>query len=132
LTKIDNVHLWTHTDTPSGTSSTFDTRPNVVSTYCIGDTGPPNSTTPFNYPVGNPEPTAQYTFVRAVQFSPRGDAQIDNSTVNANGTAIYPLQTAAEIGLEPTHGNVAPGSIPANVVAIQFTGIGGNVTIYRR
>ena len=30
LTKIDNVHLWTHTDAPSGTGSTFDTRPNVA------------------------------------------------------------------------------------------------------
>src|SRR5213593_1873433 len=25
LTKIENVHLWTHTDAPSGTGSTFDT-----------------------------------------------------------------------------------------------------------
>jgi prepilin-type N-terminal cleavage/methylation domain-containing protein len=132
LTKIDNVHLWTHTDTPSGTGSTFDSRPNVTSTLCIGDTSPPNSTTPFQYPVGSPAPTAQYTFVKAVQFSPRGDARIDNSTVNANGTAIYPLQTAAEVGLEPTHGNVAPTSIPANVVAIQFTGVGADVIIYRR
>src|SRR5438093_5121711 len=36
LAKIDNVHLWTHTDAPSGAGSTFDTRPNVLSTYCIG------------------------------------------------------------------------------------------------
>src|SRR5438132_10492169 len=28
LTKIDNLHLWTHTDTPPGTGSTFDLRPN--------------------------------------------------------------------------------------------------------
>src|SRR6476646_1336239 len=36
LTKIDNVHLWTHTDTPlTPTASTFDYRPNVASTYCI-------------------------------------------------------------------------------------------------
>jgi hypothetical protein len=49
-----------------------------------------------------------------------------------NSTTSYSPQTAAEIGLEPTHGNVAPASIPANVVAIQFTGISGNVTIYRR
>ncbi len=133
LTKIDNVHLWTHTDTPSGTTSTFDARPNVATTYCIGDQSPSNSTTPFQYPVGNPAPTAQYAaFVKAVQFSPGGEARIDNSTVNANGSAVYPLQTAAEIGLEPTHGNVAPSSIPANVVAIQFTGGSGDVKIYRR
>src|SRR5438552_7488497 len=52
LTKIDNAHFWTHTDTPSGAGSRFDTRPNVTPTYCIGDTSPPNSTTPFQYPVG--------------------------------------------------------------------------------
>jgi prepilin-type N-terminal cleavage/methylation domain-containing protein len=132
LTKIDNVHLWTHTDAPLGTGPTFDTRPNVASTYCIGNTTPSNSTTPFQYPVGNPAPTAQYTFVKAVQFSPRGEARIDNSTVNAGGTEVYPLQTAAEIGLEPTHGAALPASIPANVIAVQFTGVGGNVTIYRR
>jgi hypothetical protein len=124
LTKIDNVHLWTHTDAPLGTGSTFDTRPNVTSTYCIGDTNPTG--TLFQYPVGSPAPTAQYTFVKGVQFSPGGAAQVINSTTS------YSPQTAAEIALEPTHGNVAPSSVPANVVAIQFTGIGGNVTIYRR
>src|SRR5437660_1887299 len=112
LTKIDNVHLWTHTDAPSGTASTFDTRPNVASTYCIGDTSPPNSTTPFNYPVGNPAPAAQYTFVKLIQFSPRGEARINNSTLNANGTEVFPLQNAAEIGVEPTHGATVPGSVP--------------------
>ncbi len=116
LTKIENIHLWTHTDAPSGTGSTFDTRPNVTSTYCIGDTNPTG--TLFQY--------AQYGFPKGVQFSPGGEAQIINSTTS------YSPQTAAEIGLEPTHGNVAPSSIPANVVAIQFTGIGGNVAIYRR
>jgi len=124
LTKIDNAHLWTHTDTPSGAGSTFDTRPNVVSAYCIGNSSPPNSATPFQYPVGNPAPAAQYTFVKAIQFSPRGEASIDNNS--------SPLQTAAEIAIEPTHGAIAPASIPANIVAVQFAGIGGGVTIYRR
>ena len=131
LTKIDNVHLWTHTDTPSGTGSTFDTRPNVASTYCIGDSSPTNSTTPFQYPVGNPAPSAQYTFVKAVQFSPRGEARINNSTLS-NGAEVFPLQSVAEIALEPTHGAATPGSLPPNSIAIQFTGVGGNVTIYRK
>src|SRR5207248_7289322 len=129
LTKIDNVHLATFTD-GSGAGSTFATRPAVTfngTQYRIGDTTPPNSTgTLFQYPVGSPAPTAQYTFLKGVQFSPGGVAQIINSTTS------YSPQTAAEIGLEPTHGNVAPSSIPANVVAIQLTGIGGNVAIYRR
>jgi prepilin-type N-terminal cleavage/methylation domain-containing protein len=132
LTKIDNVHLWTHTDVPSGAGSTFDIRPNVASAYCIGNASPTNSTTPFGYPVGNPAPAAQYTFVKAVQFSPTGEARINNSTINVNGSEVFPLQTAAEIALQPTHGATAPASVPANVVAVQFTGVGGNVRIYRR
>jgi type II secretory pathway pseudopilin PulG len=132
LTKIDNVHLWTHTDTPlTPTGSTFAYRPNVSSTYCIGDTSPSNSTTPFQYPIGNPAPSAQYTFVKAVQFSPRGEARINNSTLST-GAEVFPLQSVAEIALEPTHGATPPSSLPPNSIAIQFTGIGGNVKIYRK
>jgi len=127
LTKIDNIHLWTHTDAPTGLGSTFDTRPNVSSTYCIGDASPTNSTTRFAYPVGSPAPTAQYTFVKAVQFNPRGEARINNGTINS-GTEVFPLQTSAEIALKPTHGTTVDS---INPVAIQFTGIGGNVRIYR-
>jgi prepilin-type N-terminal cleavage/methylation domain-containing protein len=124
LIKIDNVHAWTHTDAPNGTGSTFDTRPNVASAYCIGDSTPPNSATPFQYPVGNGPPSPQYIFRKAVQFSPTGEARINN---NANT-----LQPTAEIALEPTHGATVPSSVPKNSVAIQFTGIGANVRIYRR
>jgi hypothetical protein len=132
LTKIDNVHLWTHTDTPqTPTGSDFDHRPNVTSTYCIGDSSPTDSTTPFQYPVGNPAPSAQYTFVKAVQFSPRGEARINNST-RSNGAEVFPLQSVAEIALEPTHGAATPASLPPNSIAVQFTGVGGNVTIYRK
>jgi Tfp pilus assembly protein FimT len=131
LTKIDNVHLWTHTDNPSGTGSTFDLRPPVPTAYCIGDASPVSSTTPFGYPVGNPPPAAQYTFVKAIEFSPRGDARINNGTI-AMGTEVFPLQTAAEIAVQPTHGAVLPASVPADVVAVQLTGVGGSVRIYRR
>ena len=125
LIKIENAHLWTHTDSPSGAGSTYDTRPNVTATYCLGDTSPPNSLTPFQYPVGNLEPAAQYTFVKVVQFSPAGEARINNSTT------AYSLQTAAEIALRPTHGTTVD-TISLNPVAIQFSGAGGNVRVYRR
>ena len=125
LTKIENAHLTAFTDTPSNTGSTFDTRPNVTSTYRIGYTTPPNSRTPFQYPVGNPEPAAQYTFVKAIQFSPGGEARINNST------STYSLQTTAEIALRPTHGTTVD-TIGPNPVAIQFTGVAANVKIYRR
>jgi hypothetical protein len=133
LAKIENVHLLTHTDAPSGQGSTLDTRPNVASTYCIGDSSPSASTNPFQYPVGNPAPAQQYAFVKAVQFSPSGEARINN---NSN-----PVQAAAEILVVPTHGIAF--TVPAvdakthnylagNLVAIQCGGVGGDVIIYRK
>ena len=124
LVKIDNVHLWTHTDSPPGTGTTFDTRPNVASTYCIGNSSPPTSATPFQYPLGNPPPSPQYTFIKALQFSPRGELRVNN---NSNSP-----QRAVEIAFEPTRGAAVPASVPANVSAIQINGFAGDVTIYRR
>jgi prepilin-type N-terminal cleavage/methylation domain-containing protein len=123
LIKIENLHLATFTD-GSGTGTTFDTRPSVTyDTARIGDTTPPDpSLTPFQYPVGNPAPAAQYTFVKAVQFSPRGEARIDNTN--------YSLKTAAEIGLRATHGTTVDTG--PNAVAIQFGGVGGDVIVYRK
>ena len=73
--------------------------------------------------------TAQgYTFYKTVRFNPRGEANL-NST--------YSLRVTAEMGLVPTHGDVAPTPSPAglrqtgNVAAIQFSGAGGNFKIYR-
>jgi type II secretory pathway pseudopilin PulG len=69
-----------------------------------------------------------YAFYKTVRFTPRGEANL-NST--------YSLKVAAEVGLVPSHGDVAPtppaaGSrYTANVVAIQFSGVGGNFKIYR-
>jgi len=114
LTKIDNVHLWTHTDTPL--------TPTGSTTYCIGNSTPADSATPFQYPVGNG--SAQYTFLKAMEFSPRGEVRINN---NSNSP-----QRAAEIAFEPTHGAPIPASVPANVAAIQVNGFAGDVKIYRR
>ena len=124
LIKIPNAHLATFTD-GTGTGSTFDTRPPVTySTARIGDTTPPSaSLTPFQYPVGTPAPTAQYTFLKAIQFSPRGEARINNNN--------FTLKTAAEVGLRQTHG-AAVDTVNPNVVAIQFSAISGNTKIYRR
>jgi hypothetical protein len=122
LIKLDNVHLKTFT-AGLGSGDTFDTRPAFTSSAAqIGDTTPPSSSLTFHYPAGSSSP--QYTFTKVVQFSSRGEAVIDN--------ANYTLTIVSEIGLEPTHGNVVPGSIPANVMAIQFDGIGGNVKVYRK
>jgi prepilin-type N-terminal cleavage/methylation domain-containing protein len=133
LTKIDNVHLKTF---PSATVTpppdTFDTRPAVASTAAqIGNdtttdpstpTAPPSPSLTFHYPVGSASP--QYMFVKVVQFSPRGGGVICNSN--------YTLANVSEIGVEPTYGAAVPASTPANLVAVQFGGVVGNVKIYRR
>ena len=82
------------------------------------------STTPFQYPVGSPAPPVQYTFLKAVQFSPIGEAQVNNN--NNSPQTVRRLRwnrRTQQLFLVPT---------PANVVAVQFTGLGGNVKIYRR
>jgi len=119
LTKVENVHLAAFTDgSGQAPAETFATRPPVTfngAQYSLA--GMPNSTTPFTYPAGSP-----YTFSRVVQFSPRGEAVIGNSAQNS-------LQPAAEVGVQPTHGITLDNTNP---VAIQFTGLGGNVKIYRK
>ena len=70
-----------------------------------------------------------YTFYKTVRFTPRGEANL-NST--------YSLKVVAELGIVPTHGDVAPtppasgGHYTGNVVGIQFGGAGGNLRIYRQ
>jgi prepilin-type N-terminal cleavage/methylation domain-containing protein len=122
LTKIENLHLKTFS-APMSTPppDTFDARPAVASIASkIGDNvtiAPPNPSLTFYYPVGG----SQYSFVKVVQFSPRGEAVVTNSN--------YTMATVSEIGVQPTHGTTPDGTNP---VAIQFTGLGGNFKIYRK
>lgn len=147
LVKIDNVHLAVLA-VGDGTGHTFDTRPTLQSDPTAGYndsrfgglnlTGPQaapsnNSKFPFQYPVGNPAPSAQYTFRKTLQFSPRGECRINSS---------YDVRRAIEFGLVPARANIA--AVPTsgagtatprydgNVVAVQVTGFGGHVKIYRR
>ena len=140
LVKIDNVHLKTAGATfpigtggtnSTGTAITFDTRPAVDATdgtAQIGDSSPPASPTPFQYPVGSPAPAAQYTFTKAIQFSPRGEASVTSFIAPATK---YQPRAIVEIGLQPTHGNAVDVN-SKNVVAVQVTGMVSNVKIYRR
>jgi type II secretory pathway pseudopilin PulG len=142
LVRIDNVHLPIFA-AGSGTGDTFDSRPlpdwNAFNGYNDSQFGELNagplsaphtdSRFPFQYPVGNPAPAAQYTFRKTLQFSPRGESRI-NST--------YDLRRVVEIGLVPTKSNVtpspfpSPGLYPGNSVAVQISGFASNVKIYRR
>jgi prepilin-type N-terminal cleavage/methylation domain-containing protein len=69
-----------------------------------------------------PFATQNYMLYKTIRFSPRGEANI-NST--------YTLKHEGEIGIKPTHGTAVDTSSP-NTVAIQFTGVGGNIKIYRK
>jgi hypothetical protein len=149
LVKIDNLHL-PILNPGSNTGDTLDTRPWPSPTptpandsrfgeiNLSGAAAAPTTNTqfPFQYPVGSPAPTAQYTFQKTLQFNPRGESQI-NSGFGVGGVT-YAVKPIVEIGLIQTHGTVVPTPTPSagnyigNVAAIQITGYGGTVKIYRR
>ncbi len=147
LVKIENVHLPLFA-IGTGTGETFETRPALQFDPTAGynysrfgelNASPPNTapyTTPYNfqYPVGSPPPTAQYTFRKILQFNPTGEARVNGNT--------YDIRRFVEIGLIQTHGSAVPAPVSGggtstatysgNVVALQLTGFGGNIKIYTR
>jgi prepilin-type N-terminal cleavage/methylation domain-containing protein len=149
LVKIDNVHL-PILSPGSNTGDTFATRPWPSPTptpandsrfgelNLSGAAAAPTTNTqyPFQYPVGSPAPSAQYTFQKTLQFNPRGESSI-NSGLGVGGVP-YNIKPIVEIGLIQTHGTVVPTPTPSagnyvgNVAAIQITGYGGSVKIYQR
>ena len=140
LVKIENVHLPLFA-AGTGTGDAFDARPSPspASDYNYSRFGELNvaslaapltdSQFPFQYPVGYPTPAAQYVFRKTLQFTPRGECRI-NST--------YQIRRVVEIGLLQTHGTIVPTPTPSagnyvgNVAAVQITGFGSSVKIYRR
>jgi type II secretory pathway pseudopilin PulG len=133
LVRIENIHMTdigapaSPTPSPTPGASSLDARsalpytsPNASLAYQSrinsDDTHAPDNQTLYPF-------VAQgYTFYKTIRYNPRGEASI-NST--------YTLRNPAEIGLRPTHGTVVDSNNP-NVIAIQFTGVGGNLKIYRR
>jgi prepilin-type N-terminal cleavage/methylation domain-containing protein len=127
LARIEGLHLTdignpSPTPNPTPISDTVPARP--YTPYTEGSpldhfnriSSDSSDTTLFPFAAQN------YTFYKTIRFSPRGEANI-NST--------YTLKHEGEIGIKPTHGITVDASSP-NVVAIQFTGVGGNVKIYRK
>ena len=124
LLKIDNAHLdvLAQSDVPTRTvvddpnyqvgSSNFNSHDAAG-----GGTSGTNKVT-FTYPVSGNSP--KYTFVKAIQFGPLGDAvKIVESPVRL-----------VEIGLRPARGATVIAS-SKNCVALQVAGIGGAVRIYQ-
>jgi prepilin-type N-terminal cleavage/methylation domain-containing protein len=122
LTRISNVHLKSFSN-GSGGGSTFPTPPALTATNGrIGDTAVPSGSLPyFQYPVGGTG-AARYTFTQVLQFSPRGEVLISSMA-----GAITPL---IEVGLQPARGNTIGTGL--NFVALQISGISGNVILYRQ
>lgn len=148
LTKIDNLHL-PLLAIGTGTGDSLNTRPalqfdptggfnhsrlgelNAAPPHTAPDT---DSKFPFQYPVGNPAPIPQYTFAKTLQFSPRGESRINGNN--------YDVRRVVEIGLLPTRGGAVPpaasgagtstATYAGNVVAIQISGLGSTVTIYKK
>ncbi len=141
LVKIENIHLGL-LPLGTGTGDTFDLRPSPTPAPAndsrFGElNGSPtapttNSQYPFQYPVGNPVPPAQYTFQKTLQFNPRGESNINSGLgVGGGGGVTYDVKRIVEVGLQATHGTQVD-TISPNLVAVQITGFGGSVKIYRR
>src|SRR5262249_9859851 len=126
LVKLENMHLRTFAN-GLGTGDTFPTRPVVPGgspeNAKIGDTSPPDSLRYFHYPSTVTEGAAQYVFRKMIQFSPRGECTPQNDN--------YEMRTVIEVGLQQTHGTTPPALADPKNCAVQLTGFGGNVKIYR-
>jgi prepilin-type N-terminal cleavage/methylation domain-containing protein len=111
LMRIPNLHL----DTLA--ASAIPARPTPPAAVDqVGNTSFAN-TPSFTFPLTG---TAKYTFTKIIQFSPQGDA-----------TRIVDAPTQLiEIGMRPTHGSTV-ATTSTDVAAIQVSGIGGHVTLYR-
>ena len=117
--RLDNAHVG-DTGTPINDGTDFESRPAVNRNYRIGAEG---STYDSDYYFSWQETQ----FDRWIRFNPRGEA-----VVKGGATKITQY---AEVGLLPTHGAALAASVsPAsgNLVAIQISGFGGHVRIYRR
>ncbi len=90
-----------------------------------GPTFAPNSVSLyFTYPLdaGTGTPVIYKNISQVIEFNPQGDA-------SPMGSSPTP---SMQIGLEHARGNsIVTGAAAANVVAIQITGIGGQVLVYR-
>ncbi len=111
LLRIDNIDIG-DTGVPTNDGTEFGNRPSVDPAYTVSASG--DTDYPFT--------AQQVTFNRWIRFSPRGEAIVKGG---ATQTARY-----AEVGVLPTYGTTLAAT--PNIAAIQISGFGGNVTIYRR
>jgi len=117
--RLDNAHLG-DTGAPTNDGTDFESRPAVNVNYRIGTPGSEYNSDYYFIAQG-------IQFDRWIRFSPRGEAVVKGGSTQ--------ITQYAEVGLLPTHGaSLAATTNPAsgNLAAIQISGFGGNVRIYRR
>ncbi len=117
--RLENAHIG-DTGTPTNNGTDFESRANVNIKYRIGAAAPQYNSDYYFIEQGT-------RFDRWIRFNPRGEAVVKGGSTQ--------ITQYAEVGLLPTHGTtLAAGVSPAsgNLVAIQVSGFGGDVRIYRR
>jgi Tfp pilus assembly protein FimT len=121
--RLDNTHIG-DTGEPTNDGTDFESRAPVNTNYRVGAAGAAHDSDYYFI-------EQQTQFDRWIRFSPRGEAVVKGG---ATQIAHY-----AEVGLLPTHGSVLAvtldqitGTYSGNLVAIQISGFGGDVRIYRR
>lgn len=118
LVTLNNIHVG-DTGVPSNDGTEFESRPPVDTDHRLGSS--PDTPYPFT--------VQQVTFNKWIQFNPRGEALVHGGGFS---TVSY-----SEVGLLPTHGSAlavtqSGGVYVGNLVAIQISGYGGSVRVYRR
>jgi hypothetical protein len=111
IIRLDNAHVG-DTGVPTNDGTDFESRPSVAAAYRVSSSGD----TAHSFTV------QQTTFSRWIQFSPRGEPIVKGGTTK--------IAQYAEVGLLPTHGSLL--AVTPNIAAVQISGFGGNVRIYRR
>ena len=74
----------------------------------LGTRARPDSLRYFHYPPTVTEAAAQYTFRKMIQFSPRGECGPQNDN--------YEMRAVIEVGLQQTHGTIAPALADPKIV----------------
>ena len=121
LTGIQNLHI-TNLNTSLAPATGSATQPNTLSgrpvanSFLDNENGAVAAISPYTFSMYN------YTFYKTISFSPRGEAELDVPSPT--------LQHLIEIGLLPTHGGTV-NTATKNLFAIQITGLGGVVELFR-
>lgn len=121
VVKVNNVHA-TDLGGPSGTGDAHQLDARPAGPYTDDDPEACRISSDSAQQTPHPFAMGGYTFYKTIRFSPSGEVTINGSPVP---------KRLGEIGLVPAQGDrVAPD--PANKAAIQISGIGGNVRVYRK